>query len=143
MRPLFCLNGRPAVLRKTCEESLQNLSTEVIDLYYLHRIDPGVPVEESIGELARMVEQGKIQTIGLSEISSDSLRREYRKDYHTPSLLTAVTRFNLRSGKEVETCVVLRCANTTYGARTGDTTSAIRFHRGAAIAIQMQANRIY
>jgi aryl-alcohol dehydrogenase-like predicted oxidoreductase len=71
------MNGRPAVLRKTCEESLQNLNTDVIDLYYLHRIDPDVPVEESIGELARMVEQGKIQTIGVSETSSDSLRRAH------------------------------------------------------------------
>lgn len=71
------INGRPAVLRKTCEDSLKNLNTEVIDLYYLHRIDPGVPVEESVGELARLVEQGKLQTIGLSEISSESLRRAH------------------------------------------------------------------
>ena len=71
------MNGRPEVLRKTCEESLQNLKTEVIDLYYLHRIDPKVPVEESIGELSRMVEQGKVQTIGVSEISSASLRRAH------------------------------------------------------------------
>ena len=71
------MNGRPEVLRKTCEQSLQNLNTEVIDLYYLHRIDPNVPVEESIGELARLVEQGKVQTIGVSETSSDSLRRAH------------------------------------------------------------------
>ena len=68
------INGRPEVLQRTCEASLKRLNTEVIDLYYLHRIDPGVPVEESVGQLSRLVEQGKILTIGLSEICSDNLR---------------------------------------------------------------------
>ncbi len=71
------VNGRPEVLQRTCEDSLGRLQTDVIDLYYLHRIDPDVPVEESVGALSRMVEQGKIQTIGLSEISTDSLRRAH------------------------------------------------------------------
>jgi aryl-alcohol dehydrogenase-like predicted oxidoreductase len=71
------LNGRPEVLQQTCELSLQQLNTDVIDLYYLHRIDPAVAVEESVGALAQLVEQGKIRTIGLSEISSDSLRRAH------------------------------------------------------------------
>jgi len=71
------MNGRPEVLRQTCEQSLKNLKTEVIDLYYLHRIDKNVPVEESIGELARLVDAGKIRCIGLSEISSASLRRAH------------------------------------------------------------------
>jgi aryl-alcohol dehydrogenase-like predicted oxidoreductase len=71
------INGHPDVLQKTCEDSLKRLKTEVIDLYYLHRIDPNVPVEESIGALSRLVEQGKIQGIGLSEVSSDSLRRAH------------------------------------------------------------------
>ena len=71
------INGDPGVLQKTCELSLQQLNTEVIDLYYLHRIDPQVPVEESVGALAQLVEQGKIKTIGLSEISADSLRRAH------------------------------------------------------------------
>ncbi|NKB77875.1 MAG: aldo/keto reductase [Gammaproteobacteria bacterium] len=71
------VNGRPEVLRQTCEDSLQRLNTEVIDLYYLHRIDHRVPVEESIGALSRLVEQGKIQTIGVSETSSESLRRAH------------------------------------------------------------------
>lgn len=71
------LDGRPEILKQTCEESLGRLNTDVIDLYYLHRIDPNVPVEESVGALAQLVEQGKIRTIGLSEISSDSLRRAH------------------------------------------------------------------
>ncbi len=71
------MNGRPDVLVQTCELSLQQLNTDVIDLYYLHRIDPEVPVEESVGALVQLVEQGKIKTIGLSEISADSLRRAH------------------------------------------------------------------
>lgn len=71
------INGRPEILRQTCEDSLKRLKTEVIDLYYLHRVDPDVPIEESVGMLSRLVEQGKLQTIGLSEISSDTLRRAH------------------------------------------------------------------
>ena len=71
------INGRPEMLIQTCEDSLERLNTEVIDLYYLHRIDPDVPIEESIGALSRLVEQGKIQTIGVSETSSASLRRAH------------------------------------------------------------------
>ena len=70
-------NGRPEVLRQTCEDSLKRLNTDVIDLYYLHRVDPGVPVEESVGALSRLVEQGKIRCIGLSEVSDGTLRRAH------------------------------------------------------------------
>ena len=68
-------NGRPEVLQKTCEDSLRRLNTDVIDLYYLHRPDPQVPIEESVGALSRMVEQGKVRMLGLSEVSDDTLRR--------------------------------------------------------------------
>jgi aryl-alcohol dehydrogenase-like predicted oxidoreductase len=71
------MDGRPEVLLQTCEDSLRRLNTEVIDLYYLHRIDPKIPLEESVGALKIMVEQGKVRTIGLSEISADSLRRAH------------------------------------------------------------------
>ena len=71
------LDGRPEILKQTCDDSLRRLNTDVIDLYYLHRIDPNVPVEDSVGALAQLVEQGKIRTIGLSEISADSLRRAH------------------------------------------------------------------
>jgi aryl-alcohol dehydrogenase-like predicted oxidoreductase len=71
------MDGRPEVLMQTCEDSLRRLDTEVIDLYYLHRIDPKVPVEESVGALSRLVEAGKIRTIGLSEVCEDSLRRAH------------------------------------------------------------------
>ena len=70
-------NGRPEVLKRTCEESLRRLRTEVIDLYYLHRLDPDVPVEESVGALSDLVHEGKIQTLGLSEVSTATLRRAH------------------------------------------------------------------
>jgi aryl-alcohol dehydrogenase-like predicted oxidoreductase len=71
------MDGRPDTLRQTCEDSLRRLNTDSIDLYYLHRIDPAVPVEDSVGGLAQLVEAGKVKTIGLSEISADSLRRAH------------------------------------------------------------------
>ena len=70
-------NGRPEILRKTCEDSLARLKTDVIDLYYLHRIDPNVPIEESVGEMSRMVEEGKVRTLGLSEVSTESLKKAH------------------------------------------------------------------
>lgn len=70
-------NGRPEMLLKTCEDSLRRLNTEVIDLYYLHRPDPDVPIEESVGALSRLVEQGKVRVVGLSEVSDDTLRRAH------------------------------------------------------------------
>ena len=69
------LNGHPDVLKATCEGSLKRLGTDVIDLYYLHRWDKRVPIEDSVGALAELVAEGKIKTIGLSEVSADTLRR--------------------------------------------------------------------
>lgn len=71
------LNGRPEVLKDTCERSLKNLQTEVIDLYYLHRWDKRVPIEESVGALADLVKEGKVRTIGLSEVSAETLRKAH------------------------------------------------------------------
>ncbi len=71
------LDGRPDTLRQTCEEALQRLRTDVIDLYYLHRWDKGVPIEDSIGALAELKRQGKIRAIGVSEVSAATLRRAH------------------------------------------------------------------
>ncbi|MFD1612282.1 aldo/keto reductase [Sphingomonas tabacisoli] len=71
------IDGRPETLLRTIDESLTRLKTDVIDLYYLHRWDKSVPVEESVGALARMVEAGKVRAIGLSEVSAATLRKAH------------------------------------------------------------------
>ena len=67
------IDGRPATLTDQCHASLKRLNTDVIDLYYLHRVDPKVPITESVGALQRLVDEGKIRTIGLSEVCSENL----------------------------------------------------------------------
>jgi aryl-alcohol dehydrogenase-like predicted oxidoreductase len=71
------IDARPEVLKKTCEDSLRRLQTDVIDLYYLHRWDRNVPVEDSIGAMSDMVQQGKVRVLGISEVSADTLRRAH------------------------------------------------------------------
>ena len=71
------VDGRAEVIRSNCEESLQRLRTDVIDLYYLHRWDRRVPIEDSVGALAELVREGKVRAIGLSEVSAATLRRAH------------------------------------------------------------------
>lgn len=71
------IDGRPDTLRRECENSLRRLKTDVIDLYYLHRWDKKVPIEDSVGEMSRMVERGQVRSIGLSEVSAATLRRAH------------------------------------------------------------------
>ncbi len=71
------IDGRPATLQATCEDSLRRLQTDVIDLYYLHRWDKQVPIEDSVGALSDLVRAGKVRTIGLSEVSAATLRRAH------------------------------------------------------------------
>ena len=71
------IDGRPETLRRTCDESLQRLQTEVIDLYYLHRWDKQVPIEDSVAALAELVRAGKVRMIGLSEVSATTLRKAH------------------------------------------------------------------
>ena len=71
------IDGRPEAIARNCEDSLQRLGTEVIDLYYLHRWDKRVPIEDSVGAMARLVEQGKVRALGLSEVSAATLRRAH------------------------------------------------------------------
>ncbi len=71
------IDGRPQTLQQTLEDSLRRLQTEVIDLYYLHRWDKSVPIEDSVGALADMVRAGKVRAIGLSEVSAATLRRAH------------------------------------------------------------------
>jgi aryl-alcohol dehydrogenase-like predicted oxidoreductase len=71
------IDGRPETIRKNCEDSLRHLQTDVIDLYYLHRWDKKVPIEDSVGAMARLVEQGKVRTLGLSEVSAATIRKAH------------------------------------------------------------------
>jgi aryl-alcohol dehydrogenase-like predicted oxidoreductase len=71
------IDGRPETIRQTCEDALRRLQTDVIDLYYLHRWDKQVPIEDSVGALSDLVRAGKIQTIGLSEVSATTLRKAH------------------------------------------------------------------
>jgi aryl-alcohol dehydrogenase-like predicted oxidoreductase len=68
-------NGRPEYVRSACEASLKQLGIDTIDVYYLHRIDPDVPIEETVGAMAGLVKAGKVRWLGLSEAGPDSLRR--------------------------------------------------------------------
>ena len=98
------IDGRPEVLRQTCEEALKRLNTDVIDLYYLHRWDKNVPVEESIGEMSRLVEEGKVRSLGISEVSADTLR----KAHATHPLAALQTEYSLWS-RNAEIAVIDAC----------------------------------
>ncbi len=63
------INGKPDYVRHSCEGSLRRLGVETIDLYYLHRVDPATPIEETVGAMARLIEEGKVRHLGLSEVS--------------------------------------------------------------------------
>ena len=71
------LNGQPEVIKQHCEDSLSRLGTDRIDLYYMHRLDRKVPIEDSIGALADLVQEGKVLNIGVSEMSAATLRRAH------------------------------------------------------------------
>ena len=71
------INGQPAYIREACEKSLQNLGIEAIDLYYMHRQDPKVEIEEIVGTMSELVKEGKVKYLGLSEVDPDTLRRAH------------------------------------------------------------------
>ena len=72
------VNGRPEYVQQACEASLKRLEEEVIDLYYQHRVDPKVPIEETVGAMARLVQQGKVRHLGLSEAKPETIRRAHK-----------------------------------------------------------------
>lgn len=75
----FETNGRPEYAREACEASLRRLGVDHVDLYYLHRVDPDVPVEETVGAMGELVEEGKVRHLGLSEVTPAQLRRAHRE----------------------------------------------------------------
>ncbi len=72
------VNGRPEYVIEACNTSLKRLGVDVIDLYYQHRVDPKVPIEETVGGMKRLVEQGKVRFLGLSEAAPETVRRAHR-----------------------------------------------------------------
>ncbi len=70
-------DGRPEFVIASCEASLKRLGVDVIDLYYQHRIDPSVPIEDTVGAMAKLVQQGKVRALGISEASPATIRRAH------------------------------------------------------------------
>ncbi len=75
--PATDVDARPARVRSCCEASLERLGIDVIDLYYLHRVDPNVPIEDTVGAMAELVREGKVRCLGLSEAGHDNIRRAH------------------------------------------------------------------
>jgi aryl-alcohol dehydrogenase-like predicted oxidoreductase len=71
------VSGKPDYVRASCEGSLQRLGLDTIDLYYQHRVDPDTPIEDTVGEMSRLVEEGKVRFLGLSEAGADTIRRAH------------------------------------------------------------------
>jgi len=110
------IDGRPETLRKTCDESLTRLQTDIIDLYYLHRWDKTVPIEDSAGALSDLVKAGKIKAIGLSEVSAATIRKA-----HAVHPVTAVqSEYSLWTRNPeygaLETCKELGIGFVAFGA---------------------------
>jgi aryl-alcohol dehydrogenase-like predicted oxidoreductase len=98
------VDGRPDRIRSACEASLDRLNAEVIDLYYLHRVDPNVPVEESVGAMSELVADGKVKYLGLSEVSEATLRRA-----HAVHPIAALQSEDSLWTREPETTVLQAC----------------------------------
>lgn len=94
------VNGRPDYLRRACEDSIKRLGVEHLDLYYLHRVDPDVPIEESVGSMGELVQKGMVRFVGLSEASADTIRRAH-KEYPLSAVQSEYSLFSRGVEKEV------------------------------------------
>jgi len=104
------VNGKPEYVREACDASLKRLGVAHIDLYYQHRVDPETPIEETVGAMARLVEQGKVRHLGLSEASADTLRRASK--VHPITALQ--TEYSLWS-RDVESDILPACRELRIG----------------------------
>jgi len=108
------LNGKPDYIRKACDQSLMNLGTDAIDLYYMHRQDPKVEIEAIVGTLSELVKQGKVKHIGLSEVDAKTLRRAHAVHPIT-ALQTEYSLWSREPEKEVfEVCKELGITFVAY-----------------------------
>jgi aryl-alcohol dehydrogenase-like predicted oxidoreductase len=129
------VNGKPEYVRSACDASLRRLDVDVIDLYYLHRKDPNTPIEETVGAMAELVKAGKVRALGLSEVSSETLKKA-----HSVHPITAVqAEYSLWSREPedeiFETCKALGVAFVAYsplgrGFLTGQIKKAEDFEKG-------------
>lgn len=103
-------DGRPEYVQTACEASLRRLGVETIDLYYLHRVDPEVPIEETVGAMSLLVRQGKVRHLGLSEVTADELRRA-----HATAPITAVQSEWSVWSRDVEDHVLPACSDLGVG----------------------------
>jgi aryl-alcohol dehydrogenase-like predicted oxidoreductase len=103
-------NGRPEYVYQSCDASLKRMGVDVIDLYYLHRVDPKVPIEETIGAMARLIEQGKVRWIGICEAGPATLRRAHQ----THPLTALQTEYSLWF-REVEQDIIPACRELGIG----------------------------
>jgi aryl-alcohol dehydrogenase-like predicted oxidoreductase len=103
-------NGRPEYVHQCCDASLGRMGVDVIDLYYLHRVDPNVPIEETIGAMARLVEQGKVRWIGVCEAGPATLERAHR----TYPITALQTEYSLWF-REVEQDIIPACRRLGIG----------------------------
>ncbi|HZA65312.1 MAG TPA: aldo/keto reductase [Geminicoccaceae bacterium] len=104
------VNGRPDYVPQACDGSLRRLGVEVIDLYYLHRVDPNVPIEDTVGAMARLIEQGKVRQIGLSEAAAPTLRRAHA----THPIAALQTEYSLWT-RDVEAEILPACRELGIG----------------------------
>ena len=104
------VNGKPEYVFEACEKSLTRLGVEHIDLYYLHRMDPTVPIEETVGAMGQLIEQGKVGAIGLSEAGANTIRRAQA----THPLAAIQTEYSLAS-RDVEAEILPTCRELGIG----------------------------
>ncbi len=104
------ISGRPDYVKKACSASLARLGVETIDLYYQHRVDPEVPIEETVGAMAELVKEGKVRYIGLSEPGAQTLRRAHR----IHPVAAVQSEYSLWS-REVETEILPACRQLGVG----------------------------
>jgi aryl-alcohol dehydrogenase-like predicted oxidoreductase len=107
-------NGKPEYVAQCCEASLERLGVETIDLYYVHRVDPTVPIEDTVGALARLVRQGKVRHLGISEAAPKTLRRAHA----THPMAALQTEYSLwtrdAEGELLDTCRELGIGYVAY-----------------------------
>lgn len=131
--PTVC--GRPEYVRKACEASLKRLQTEVIDIYHLHRLDPGVPIEETVGAMADLVQEGKVRALALSEVSAATLARA-EKVHHISALQSEYSLFTKDIEQEIlpacreDGTAVLAFSPLGRGFLAGGVNGATRFEEG-------------